>query len=86
MLHVRDVHGVASGERLRYSKGLATTQKLPELQAETYEFDMAVEAISSTVSGEKGGNEVEEVLDENDWLRERLEMTRELRPGTDVRS
>ena len=66
----------------RYSKGLATTQKLPELQAETYEFDMAVEAISSTVSGEKGGNEVEEVLDENDWRRRAVRNdSLELRPG-----
>jgi len=61
---------------------LATTQKLPELQAETYEFDVAVEAISSTVSGEKGGNEVEEVLDENDWRRRAVRNdSLELRPG-----
>lgn len=67
---------------LRYSKGLATTQKLPELTTETYEFDVAVETISSTVNGEKGGNEAEEVLDENDWRRRAVRNDAlELRPG-----
>lgn len=54
----------ASRGKRYVGRGLAAIQNLPEIRSETYEFDVAVEAISGA---DNGGEE--EVLEETDWRR-----------------